>query len=192
MTFALLIGTKGGSRHEAVREVSRALSARGLRVGGFTQRTLRPAEAPSTIEISRLGGGPTRTLARSGGGGQAAADPASCSYVFDAAVLAEAGRWIAEDADAADVVVLDGVGTLELGGGGHREAVAHALAAARVALLTARHDQLVYVLEAFDAGDPVAAYTAGEGPAALAAFVEEVAAACESRPRQSSRPGAPT
>lgn len=177
MAFALVIGEKGGSRSEAVREIAEALAARGVKVGGFTQRTLRPAAGASRIEISRVGKAAVRTLARSGaeGGG---ADPASCAFVFDAAVLEEVRRWVLEDAADADVVVLDGIGALELGGGGHREAVAHALAAAPVAILSVRHDQLVYALEAFDPGDPLAAYTAGEGPAALAAFAADVARAC--------------
>lgn len=181
MTWALVIGAKGGSRFEAVREIAAALAARGVRVGGFTQRTLRPAAGASTIEISRVGGGPSRTLARSGAGADGT-DPASCAFAFDPGVLEEVRRWIEEDAAAADAVILDGIGTLELGGGGHRAAVAHALARARVAILSVRHDQLVYALEAFDTGEPLAAFTADEGPAALAAFVDEVARACRRVP----------
>lgn len=178
MPFALVIGSKGGSRFEAVREIASALSDRGVRVGGFTQRTIRPGAGVSTIEIARLGSGDVLTLARSSAVEGPTADPASCSFVFDAAVLDEARRWIVEDAAVADVVVIDGVGTLELGGGGHRAALAHALAAARMVVLSVRHDQLVYALEALGPGDPLAAYTVGEGPPALAGFVDDVARVC--------------
>lgn len=189
MAYALVVGGKGGSRFEAVREIEAALAARGVRVGGFTQRTLRPAAGASTIEISRIGGGPTGTLARSSAGAEAAGDPASCAFVFDPAVVEEARRWVIEDAAAADVVILDGLGTLELGGGGHRAAVAHAFASAHVAILSVRHDQLVYVLEALGLGEPLAAYAAGDGPAALAAFVADVARAARA---QASGPAVPT
>lgn len=171
MAYALVIGTKGGTRFQAVREIADALAARGVRVGGFTQRTIRPEAAPSRIEIARIGGDAARTLARAAAGGD---DPASCTFAFDPAALEEARRWVVEDAAAAEVVILDGIGTLELGGGGHRAALAHALAAARVSVVSVRHDQLVQAVEALGPGEPLAAYTAGEGPDALAAFVAEV------------------
>jgi nucleoside-triphosphatase THEP1 len=189
MAYALVIGTKGGSRFEAVGAIADALAARGVRVGGFTQRTVRPGSGASWIEIARVPGGGARTLARSAAAQGASDDPASCTFAFDPAVLAEARRWVVEDAVAADVVFLDGVGTLELGGGGHREAVAHALRAARVAIVAVRHDQLLYAIEALGAGEPIAAYTAGEGPAALDAFVAEVARAAAG---QASGPAVPT
>ena len=81
---------------------------------------------------------------------------------------------MAEDAGGSDVVVLDGIGKLELGGEGHRAALARALAEARLVVLAVRDDQLVYVVEALGLEEPVAAYTDGEGPAALEAFVAEV------------------
>jgi len=40
-----------------------------------------------------------------------------------------------------------------------------------------RDDQLVYVVEALGLEEPVAAYTDGDGPAALDAFVAQVAGA---------------
>jgi hypothetical protein len=104
-------------------------------------------------------------------------DPAQgsgCSIVFDPAGFEAARRWIAEDARASDVVVLDGIGKLELGGEGHRAAVARALAEARLVVLAVRDDQLVYVVEALGLEEPVAHYTDGDGPAALATFVGEV------------------
>jgi nucleoside-triphosphatase THEP1 len=158
-------------------------------VGGFTQRTVRPEAGASRVEIARLGGGAPRVLARAGGAAVEGRDPASCAFAFDPAMLDEARRWIAEDVAAADVVVLDGVGTLELGGGGHREALAHALARARVALVSVRDDQLAYAVEALGDGEPVAAFTVGEGAAALAAFVGAVARAARA---QASGPAAPT
>jgi nucleoside-triphosphatase THEP1 len=176
VTYALVVAGKGGRRSSAAREVVDALRARGLRVGGFTQRTTEDEGGAKAIDLVRAAGGATVPLARSvpappaeGGGG--------CSLAFDAAGLEAARRWVEADAAGADVVVLDGLGKLELGGGGHRAALDHALARARLVVLAVRDDQLVYALEAFGLGAPIAAWAEGEGPAALAAFAATVAAA---------------
>ena len=172
MAYALVIAGKGGKRSLLAREVADAIAGRGLRVGGFTQRMLEPATGVKTIEIVRIRDGRSVTLARStpdpGG------DPSACSFAFDRAALDEASRWIDADAPQADVLVLDGLGKLELGGEGHRATLDRAVASATVVVLAVRDDQLVYALEALGLGEPVAAYTEGEGAAALAAFVDEV------------------
>jgi len=171
--WAAVVAGKGGRRSRAAREVAEALAARGLRVGGFTQRTIEGDAGAKTIDLVRAAGGAEVPLARS-----VVPPPGSsgCSIVFEAAGFEAARRWVAEDAPGSDVVVLDGIGKLELGGEGHRAAVARALADARLVVLAVR-DQLVYVIEALGLEEPVAAYTDGDGPAALDAFVAEVARA---------------
>jgi len=172
--WAAVVAGKGGRRSRAAREVAEALAARGLRVGGFTQRTIEDDAGAKTIGLMRAAGGAEVPLARS-----VVPPPGSsgCSIVFEAAGFEAARRWVAEDAPGSDVVVLDGIGKLELGGEGHRAAVARALADARLVVLAVRDDQLVYVIEALGLEEPVAAYTDGDGPAALDAFVAEVARA---------------
>ncbi len=175
MAFGLVIAGKGGKRSRAAREVAEALATRGLHVGGFTQRTLEREAGPKAIELVRIRDGRTVSLARTAADDGTTADPAACTLAFEHAAFEEARRWIEKEAPDADVIVLDGLGKLELGGGGHRAAIALALATAPVVVLAVRDDQLVYVFEAFGLDEPVAAYTDGSGAAALEAFVEEIA-----------------
>jgi nucleoside-triphosphatase THEP1 len=170
-TYALVIAGKGGRRSHAAREVAAALAAGGLRVGGFTQRTVQSETGAKTIDLVHLPDGEAAPLARSA----TPADAAACSLAFDRAGSERARRWIEADAAASDVLVVDGLGKLELGGEGNRSAVAAALASGRPVVLAVRDDQLVYAMEALGLEEPVAAYADGAGPAALAAFVAEVA-----------------
>jgi nucleoside-triphosphatase THEP1 len=179
MTYALVIAGKGGRRSQAARNVAGALSARGLRVGGFTQRTVESAAGAKTIDLVHVRDGRVVPLARPA----TAADAAACSLAFEPAAFEEARRWIEEDAETTDVLVVDGLGKLELGGEGHRAAVASALATGRLVVLAVRDDQLVYAMEALALGEPLAAYTDGTGAAALDAFVAEVARAARPPPR---------
>ena len=178
MTWALVVAGKGGRRSRLAREVAEALAARGLSVAGLVQRTLEDEGGRKTLEADRLRRPGTVRLAA-----PAAGADASCSLAFEPSGFAEAGRWLAEDAPGADVLVLDGVGKLELSGSGHRAALQAALGAGPLAILAVRDDQLTYVLEALAIEDePVAAFTDGEGPAALDAFVAGVVDAAR-RPR---------
>jgi nucleoside-triphosphatase THEP1 len=171
--WALVVAGKGGKRSHAAREAAAALAARGLRVGGFTQRIVETEGGAKTIDLVRVGGGATAPLARSA----TAADAAACTLAFDRAGSEEARRWIRADARESDVLVLDGIGKLELGGEGNRAAVDEALASGRLVVLAVRDDQLVYAIEALGLEEPVASYADGSGPAALAAFAEDVARA---------------
>lgn len=171
MSYALVIAGKGGRRSEAARDAVDALAARGLRVGGFTQRTNRLDGGALSVDLVRVRGGTTVGLAHPA----ERTSEASCSLAFDPAGFEAARRWIEDDAAASDVLVLDGVGRLELAGEGHRATLERALALARVVVLAIRDDQLVYALEALGLGEPVASYTDGDGPAALRAFADAVA-----------------
>jgi nucleoside-triphosphatase THEP1 len=170
-SYALVIAGKGGRRSHAARDVAAALAARGLRVGGFTQRTAEAEGGAKTIDLVHVPDGRAVPLARSA----TAADAAACTLAFDRAGSEEARRWIRADAPASDVLVVDGIGKVELGGEGNRAAVTDALASGRLVVLAVREDQLVYAIEALGLEEPVAAYSDGSGTAALEAFVEEVA-----------------
>lgn len=176
MSWALVVAGRGGTRSRAAREVEAGLAARGLRVGGFSQRTTEREDGSKEFELVRAGGGATVPLARADQR-TAPAEGGGCSVVFDPAAFEVARRWVDADAPASDVLVLDAIGKLELAGQGHRGAVERALAAAPLVVLAIRDDQLVYALEALGLEEPVASYGAGEGPEALAAFLDDVARA---------------
>jgi nucleoside-triphosphatase THEP1 len=179
MTWALVVAPKGGQRSLAARELADALAARGLAVGGFVQRTAEPVPGRKEITLVRLRDGRERLLARTVVGAPAAAPPAAadasaCSLAFEPAAFEAARAWVEEDAGTSQVLVLDALGKLELSGEGHRAAVARALASDRPVVLAVRDDQLVYAVEALGLDEPVAAFTDGEGAAALAAFLDAV------------------
>jgi nucleoside-triphosphatase THEP1 len=178
IAWALVIAGKGGRRSHVARDVAGALAARGLRVGGFTQRMVESESGTKTIDLVHVPDGKAVPLARTA---PSTAEAAACTLAFDRAAFEEARRWIEADAPASDVLVLDGIGKLELAGEGNRAAVAHALATRRLVVLAVRDDQLVYAIEALGLDEPVAAYTDGSGPAALERFVGEVASAVRRR-----------
>jgi nucleoside-triphosphatase THEP1 len=178
--WALVTGPRGGGRAAAVRELAALLAARGVRVAGWVQRPFEDPAGRKAIDVARLPAGAERlALARTVPTADAAA---TCSFAFDAAALAAVERWVAEDAPRADVVVADGLGRLELAGGGHRAAVARALGSGAVVVLSLRDEQLVYALEALGLRDePLAAVGSGDGAAALAEFADAVAGAALTR-----------
>jgi nucleoside-triphosphatase THEP1 len=171
MTYALVVAGKGGRRSLAAREVVEALAARGVRVGGFTQTTRTLETGAHFVDLVRVRGGATVPLAHPA----ARTSEASCSLEFERSGFEAARRWIEEDAPASDVLVLDGLGKLELAGEGHRATLDRALALAPVVVLAVRDDQLVYALEALGLGEPIASYTDGEGAVALGEFVAALA-----------------
>jgi nucleoside-triphosphatase THEP1 len=180
MTWALVVAARGGQRSRAAREVADALLASGLRVGGFVQRTDEVGAGAKVLTVVRLRDGLERPLARPAA--QVSADGAACSLAFDPAGFAEARAWVDEDVGAAQVLVLDGLGKLELSGEGHRAALDRALGSGAPVVLAVRDDQLVYAVEALGLGDPLASYTDGEGAAAREAFVAAVVTAARGRP----------
>jgi nucleoside-triphosphatase THEP1 len=176
VSWALVVAGRGGKRSRVARDVALALAARGLRVGGFTQRTEEHEDGGKTFELVPAAGGAAVLLARADKRA-APAEGGGCSVVFEPAAFEAARRWIDADAPGCDVVVLDGIGKLELAGEGHRAAITRALEAARLVVLAVRDDQLVYAVDALGLEEPVAAYADGDGPASLEAFVTAVTAA---------------
>lgn len=180
MSWALVVAARGGKRSRAAREVADGLAARGLRVGGFTQRTIDREDGSKDIDLVHASDGRVVPLARSEKRA-APVEGGGCAIVFDPAGFEAARRWVEADGRGSDVLVLDGIGKLELAGQGHRAALTAALSAAPLVVLAVRDDQLVYAVEALGLGEPAASYGDGEGPEALAAFLDDVAAAAHGR-----------
>lgn len=179
MTWALLVAAKGGRRSRLAAEVAARLSARGLAVGGFVQRTDEPTPGRKVITAVRLRDGREVVLGGTdpaGATGPGAADASSCALRFEPAGFAAARAWVEADG-AADLLVLDALGKLELAGEGHRAAVARALLLGPPVVLAVRDDQLVYAVEALGLDEPVATLAEGDGEAALDAFLDAVAQA---------------
>jgi nucleoside-triphosphatase THEP1 len=179
MSYALVIGEKG-TKSTAMREIAEGLAARGLRVAGFTQRIFEEGEGRKFVEVVRLRDGAAIRLART------VADPGSapavCSFAFDPAAFEEVRRWMEEDAVGAGVIVLDGLGKVELGGGGHPKTIEHAFRAGPPVVLAVREDNLVYALESFALDEPLASYaTASDDAEALTRFLEAVEQAAQER-----------
>lgn len=189
MSYALVIGEKGSRKSTVVREIAQRLTARGLRVAGFTQRILEEGPGRKTVEVVRVSDGRAALLART------CADPgeaaAVCSFAFEGQAFEEARRWVESDAPDADVIVVDGMGKLELGGGGHRGTIEYALRAGRPVVLGLRDDNLVYAMEALALEEPLASLGTAEDDAALERFVHAVARASERAPGARAQTGEP-
>jgi len=175
MSYALVIGGKAVSKSTLAGQIVRGLAARGLRVAGFTQRTFEEGPGRKAVEVVRIHDGSAVRLGRtSAEPGDAAA---VCSFAFEAQGFAEVRRWIEADAAGADVIVLDGMGKLELGGGGHRGAIEYALRAGPPVILAVREDNLVYALDALALDEPVASYGTSEDAGAFDRFLDAVGSA---------------
>ena len=177
MGYALVTGSKGGRRSAAMLEVAGRLAARGLRVAGFVQLLRAQDGEREAIELMRLAGGERLALARTGGEPDEATQQGVCTLVFETAGFAHALAWLREDAPGADVLLLDGLGRLELRGQGHRASIDHALATPGLTVLSVRDEHLFETVETLGLGEPVAHLTVEEGPAARDAFVDALAAA---------------
>ena len=177
MSYALVIGEKGSRKSTVMREIAQRLTARGLRVAGFTQRVSEERPGRKTVEVVRVSDGRAVLLARtSADPGEAAA---VCSFAFEGQAFEDARRWVESDAPDADVIVVDGMGKLELGGGGHRGTIEYALRAGPPVVLGLRDDNLVYAMEALALEEPLAFLGTAEDDAALERFVHAVARAIE-------------
>lgn len=175
MRYALVVGEKSSRKSAVMRRIADGLAARGLRVAGFTQRMFEEGPGRKRVEVVRVGDGRAVPLART------TADPgdaaAICSFAFESPAFEEARRWIEADAAEADVILLDGIGKLELGGGGHRGAIEYALRAGPPVVLALREDNLVYAMDALALEEPLASYGTTEDAAALDRFLNAVGSA---------------
>jgi nucleoside-triphosphatase THEP1 len=174
MAWALVTGAKGGRRSAAMQDVAGRLAAAGVQVGGFLEQMYEEEPGRKRIHLVRVATGEELALGRTGDVRDETAQQAVCSLVFDTAVFARARSWVEEDARRAGVLLLDGLGRLELRKQGHHEAIAHALASAALTVLSVRDEHLFDAMETLGLGEPVAALNTDEDAGARAAFVTQL------------------
>lgn len=168
MAWALILGVKG---ERPLGNVVAALRTRGLRVAGVSQEPVVEDGIRTGHVLRRLGTGETVPVSATSPS-RVAATESFCGFHFDGAAFARARAWVAADAGAADVVVVDEVSKLEVAGRGHHATVVDALGGAPVVLLVVRADQLFHVVERFSLDEPLATLDPG---GALDPFVEALA-----------------
>ena len=173
--WALLSGPRGTGLSQLAADVAALLAARGLRVGGFAQAPCGAPHAGAGYRLLRLDVPEAIVLARPGAASPEAAASIHCSYVFDATAWLAARRWLREAAPDADVLVIDEVGKLEGRGRGHDPALAEALGAGPLVLLSVRAEQLLAVMERHGLDAPVAALEAATG-AGIPGLVDAIVA----------------
>lgn len=154
--WAALIYDKQADREAIVAEVVAALRRRAA-VAGFVQRRRQEGDG-AVIDLVRLARPEAVVLGRPR---VQVPTPDGCSFAFDAGAFALGHLWLAQDAPAATVLVLDEISRLELLGKGHHAALAWALAQAApkspAVLFTARADRLSDVVTCYaPPGEPAA------------------------------------
>lgn len=189
--WAVISGQDSAETVSCAMDIGDALVARGVRVAGFVQLRFRDEELRKGYELVRLADGQRVPLAdpvvR-----RAPGDESRCTMKFVEASFALARGWLAEDAPAADVILIDRLGSTELGGGGHAAAFEWALKLPpdKVVVFCAKTADLSRIFERFSIGDemvgglelPADRVTATE-------FLRQlVAAVPEGRPEQTPRP----
>ena len=157
----VLYGPPGAGKTTATLRLAELLQTRGLRVGGFFQRSTRDALDRRGYDLVRL---PNRAevihLARPGSARDPLSESTICSLAFSRDALNEGLRWLREDAAWANVLVIDEISKLEVVGEGHCEALRWALALPDdiLLLLSVRADQLTYAVERFELVDRIRGY----------------------------------
>ena len=157
----VVYGPPGAGKTTATLRLADLLAARGLRVGGFFQRTTVDALEHRGYDLVRFADhSQVIALARPGVRRDETADATVCSYVFSDDALATGWEWLREDAARAHALVIDEVSKLEVAGQGHCAAVRWALSlpADLLVLLSVRADQLAYAVERFDLADRIRGY----------------------------------
>ena len=175
--WALVSGEKGHNKADFTLGVVEELRAAGLKVAGFVQRRRYDADQKG-YDLLRLASGERIVLAQGGVAARQVSQEAFCSFAFRNDAFEQAFGWLRQDAEGAQVLVLDDVSKLEVQGKGHAAALGWALAQpGKVVLLCARASQLFYVVESFGLeSDPVAAVELPVGLEERAAFVRALAA----------------
>ena len=157
----LVYGPPGAGKTRATLRLADWLAARGRRVGGFFQRVTADDLDRRGYDLVRFTNrAEAIALARPGVRRDETAASTVCSLVFSCDALATGLTWLRADAAWANVLVIDEVSKLEVAGNGRYESVRWALAlpSDTLLLLSARADQLTYVVDRFDLLDRIRGY----------------------------------
>ncbi len=154
----LVYGPKGAGKTAATLRLAHKLEALGVRVGGFFQRSTRDELDRRGYELVRFTD-PNHPiiLASPAKASETPNQPAVCSFVFSSDAIATGLAWLHEDANLAQVLVIDEVSKLEVSRQGHALSVEFALGLPpeKIVVLSVRGDQLFYVVERFELDDRV-------------------------------------
>jgi len=165
-SWSLIVGQAGSEKNRAALSVARALESRGLSVAGFVQEEVSDDQGETLgWDVVSIADDRRFPLAR------VSTDPTLCGYRFDDEGFAQAAAWARE---AADVVVVGGVGKLEAAERGHwpvlRELIGSA--AAPHVMACVRDTSLATIALALP--DPSTYLELPCDDAALEAFVHEI------------------
>jgi nucleoside-triphosphatase THEP1 len=181
-SVVVLYGARGAGKTTTVLRLAELLRAEGLRVGGFLQQAVVDDLGRRGYELVHLAGcGQSVSLARPGKASDAEGELTACSFAFSRDAFAAGRAWLREDATRADVLVIDEVSKLEVGGQGHCEALRWALAlgGGMLLLLSVRADQLFAVVDKLALYDRIRDHVELPlGDADLADAARRLAAAC--------------
>jgi nucleoside-triphosphatase THEP1 len=165
------------------------LRDKGVRVGGFLQLPREDELGRKWYDLLRLSRGQKMVLAgpASGPAVEEVGKTSLCSFVFHDETFAAAQAWVQEDSATADVLMIDEVSKLEVGGKGHHDAVVTALGAAgaSVVVLCIRADQLFYVVDRFGLqDDAVGVLELPADDCSTGQFASQLAEACAAAARR--------
>jgi molybdate-binding protein/nucleoside-triphosphatase THEP1 len=153
--LALIVRPSGADASEAIVQIARGLTRRGLRVSGFLQRPHRVRSKLTGYDLQQIGKASRLPLARRSTSSPTTKDAAYSGFDFRPEAFARAFDWLKRDLPLSDVLVLDGISSLEAGGGGHFNALTWAcgLLERKVFLLCVRSDQRATIFQKLGASD---------------------------------------
>jgi nucleoside-triphosphatase THEP1 len=160
------------------------LKAVGIRTAGFSQHKSTNAHGQKHYEVVRLHSHERALLAVDGTSAKGENETFFCSLVFHNDSFATARRWVEEDKHEAELLLLGGVGKLEVFDKGHSRLLEGLLKEdGALLLLCVRASQLSYVMERFSFPEErmVDALELPAPPHAVDGFVESLKAGCRAR-----------
>jgi nucleoside-triphosphatase THEP1 len=179
--WALLVGGKGTGKSLLAGRLARALACRGVSVCGIIQEEIEEERVPVGYHVRRIGTDERMLLARRGANPREPSEEAFCSFVFDRRAFAVARGWIEEDTATAAALIVDEVSKLEAAGGGHHDAILHALAGPPLVVLSVRAEELFAIMERFGLDEPMAMLDTADAQG-FASFVDSIATAASAAP----------
>jgi len=107
-------GVRSSGKTTLLLELGKRLEQAGWKVGGIRQERVEEEGVAVSYRVVRWNGDQGRIVARGESGR---------GFSFDHEAFAEAAKWILEDAEKCDLLIVDELGLLEAQGGGHAPAL---------------------------------------------------------------------